>query len=157
MGEEILALPFLAGKRPDLGGCGGWGGGAPPPPPPHNPPNPGLIPLKAEDPKYFYVLRPVLAVMWLERGLGVVPTEFTRLVEGVLESGPLLAAIEVLLADKQAGKELDFGPRIPAISDFLKRELARMEVGEFERRVGNCPVERLNELFRLALDEVWGR
>ena len=33
--------------------------------------------------KYFYVLRPLLAVLWIERGLGVVPTEFCSLVEEI--------------------------------------------------------------------------
>lgn len=31
--------------------------------------------------KYFYVLRPLLAVRWIERNLGGVPVEFSRLVE----------------------------------------------------------------------------
>lgn len=105
--------------------------------------------------KYFYVLRPVLAVIWLEREMGVVPTEFSRLVEGVVESEQVKIAIDGLLAEKRTGNELDYGPRIPAISEFLERELERMEASEFERRMGRCPGERLNELFRIALDEVW--
>jgi predicted nucleotidyltransferase len=105
--------------------------------------------------KYFYVLRPVLAVIWLERGMGVVPTEFIRLVEGAVESEQVKEAIHALLIEKQTGNELDYGHRIPAISDFLEQELARMEAGEFERRIGQCPVEKLNELFRNALAEVW--
>ncbi len=31
--------------------------------------------------KYLYVLRPVLACLWIERGYGVVPIEFHKLVE----------------------------------------------------------------------------
>ena len=106
--------------------------------------------------KYFYVLRPVLAVIWLERDLGVVPTEFSRLVEGVIESADLRQAIDDLITSKLEGNELDRGPRIPVISDFLASELERMEASEFEKRVGNCPTERLNVLFRDALDEVCG-
>jgi predicted nucleotidyltransferase len=37
--------------------------------------------------KYFYVLRPLLAVQWIERGLGVVPTEFQRLVDELMGEG----------------------------------------------------------------------
>jgi predicted nucleotidyltransferase len=107
--------------------------------------------------KYFYVLRPVLAVLWLEKELGVVPTEFSSLVEGVVESQEVLDAIDKLLADKRLGNELDVGPRIPAISDFLDMELTRMEASEFEKRIGGCPVEQLNELFCEALDQVWNR
>ena len=35
--------------------------------------------------KYFYVLRPVLAIQWLEANLGPVPTEFGILVDRVVE------------------------------------------------------------------------
>lgn len=105
--------------------------------------------------KYFYVLRPVLAVIWLERKLGVVPTEFMRLVEGMVDSDRVREAIKELLTEKEAGNELDFGPRNPAISEFLERELARMEAIEFERRLGKCPVQQLEQLFLHALEEVW--
>jgi predicted nucleotidyltransferase len=36
--------------------------------------------------KYFYVLRPILAINWIERDLGVVPTEFQVLVEQVVDT-----------------------------------------------------------------------
>lgn len=106
--------------------------------------------------KYFYVLRPLLAVIWLERGMGVVPTEFGRLIEGVVKSEELRAAIEELLVEKREGKELDFGPRIPLISDFLEQELSRMETNGFVKHGKNCPAEILNEFFRDVLNEVWG-
>jgi predicted nucleotidyltransferase len=35
--------------------------------------------------KYFYVLRPLLAVRWIERDLGVVPTEFQLLFDGIVD------------------------------------------------------------------------
>jgi predicted nucleotidyltransferase len=106
--------------------------------------------------KYVYVLRPVLGVLWLENDMGIVPTAFQDLVDGVVESGPLKDAIHRLVERKQAGKELDRGPRVAAISDFLDRELARMEQAEFAKRVGRCPPDALDELFRWALDKMWG-
>lgn len=105
--------------------------------------------------KYLYVLRPVLAVMWLERQLGVVPTEFQKLVEGVVADQVLKDAINDLLDLKRSGAEMDYAPRIPEISQFLENELDRMEAEEFNRRTGNCPVEELNDVFRAALDEIW--
>ena len=106
--------------------------------------------------KYFYVLRPVLAVIWLERDMGVVPTPFRELVEGVVESEALKEAIGQLVDKKRAGQELDRGPRDPLISEFLERELARMEKVDFEKRVGACAMDELDALFRWALEEVWG-
>jgi predicted nucleotidyltransferase len=105
--------------------------------------------------KYLYVLRPILAVIWLERQLGVVPTEFQKLVEGVVDDADLKKAIDELLDLKRSGSEMDFAPKIPEISQFVESELDRMEREQFERRTGNCPVEELNGVFRSALDEVW--
>lgn len=105
--------------------------------------------------KYLYVLRPVLGVIWLEQDMGVVPTEFQKLVDGVIDDPELEQAIERLLEIKMSSTEKDVGPRMPVINEFLERELSRMEAQEFERKVGNCPLEKLNQLFRGALAEVW--
>ena len=106
--------------------------------------------------KYFYVLRPILAVNWLERGYGVVPTEFGTLVEEIVEDSELKQQINKLVKNKQTGQELDYGARIPIISDFISNELARLENKQFEKSLEKQPVEPLNELFRSALQEVWG-
>ena len=106
--------------------------------------------------KYFYVLRPILAVNWLERDLGVVPTEFQVLVENTVESSDLRVRIAELTKAKKQGNELDYGPRIPEIGDFIDRELARLEDKKFEARLERQPMSRLNELFRSALNEVYG-
>jgi hypothetical protein len=39
--------------------------------------------------KYFYVLRPVLACIWIERGYGVVPMEFGKLVDRIVDDQAL--------------------------------------------------------------------
>ncbi len=107
--------------------------------------------------KYFYVLRPILAIRWIERDLGVVPTEFQVLVEQVIDSSELKAEIEALVAAKRRGDELDRGPRIAQISDFIEMELARWESRQFGQEYGKPgpPVGEFNDLFRAALDEVW--
>jgi predicted nucleotidyltransferase len=77
--------------------------------------------------KYFYVLRPVLACLWIERGLGVVPMVFDELAEGVVEEAELKAAIAHLIELKRSAAELENGPRMPAVHEFLVREIARLE------------------------------
>jgi len=77
--------------------------------------------------KYFYVLRPVLACLWLEQERGPVPTEFQKLVGALVPVGPLRDAIDELLANKRDGRELDDGPRIPVFHEFLETQLARLE------------------------------
>jgi predicted nucleotidyltransferase len=107
--------------------------------------------------KYFYVLRPLLAIRWIEQGLGVVPTEFAVLVERVVESPVLKEAIDNLIRAKRRGEELDRGPRIQVISEYIESELRRLEGRQFKHEYGRLavPVGELNRLFRSALEEVW--
>ena len=76
--------------------------------------------------KYFYVLRPVLACRWIERGLGAVPMELSTLVERLIDGPRLRTDVDTLLEAKRGGQELDRGPRIDSISEFLERELERL-------------------------------
>jgi predicted nucleotidyltransferase len=78
------------------------------------------------------VLRPLLAVKWVEQGLGVVPTEFQVLVDQVVDSSELRDEIGKLVAAKRRGEELDRGPRIGRISEFIEDELVRLESKQFE-------------------------
>lgn len=105
--------------------------------------------------KYFYILRPLLAINWLEKGLGVVPTEFRILVNQVLEAEELRHAIAKLIEAKEQGAELDYGPRIPVISDFIEAEMTRLEGQQFKNDPDRSSVEALNRLFRSALAEIW--
>jgi uncharacterized protein len=103
--------------------------------------------------KYFYVLRPLLAINWIEKESTVVPMEFGALVERCVKASSLKQAIGNLLERKRTGQELDRGPRIPAISDFIDSELERLKRTVIEGK-SKPDSERLNEFFRWALDEV---
>lgn len=106
--------------------------------------------------KYFYVLRPILACLWIEAGLGVVPMEFQELVDTTVNGVDLLDAISVLLARKKAGDELDRGPRIPIIGAFIERELERLSGENPAPPAVSSDPTRLDQLFLDALGEVWG-
>ncbi|HSW02294.1 MAG TPA: nucleotidyltransferase domain-containing protein [Sedimentisphaerales bacterium] len=105
--------------------------------------------------KYLYVLRPVLACLWIERGYGVVPIEFQALVERVLDDGDVKAAVRGLIRSKKSGEELDRDPHIPMISSFLKRELDRLShvQGPSPERPSSVG---LDHVFRECLIEVYG-
>jgi len=105
--------------------------------------------------KYFYVLRPVLACIWLERGLGVVPTELGMLVEAVVTDSALRDAIAQLLEAKKAGEELRKGPRNEVISAFVARELARF-AGAKLAPAKTRSTEALDRLFVDTLVDVNG-
>ena len=105
--------------------------------------------------KYFYVLRPILAIRWIERETTSAPTEFGVLVENVVDSAALKDEIEKLLEAKRAGEELDRGPWIPLISEFIESELTRLEEQAVRFGKPKAPLDRLNELFRAVLQETW--
>lgn len=77
--------------------------------------------------KYFYVLRPIFAMMWIERDMGVVPMRFEDLMDGVLDDSELRAEIEKLLENKRAGFETAQIPRLESINRFIETELKRLE------------------------------
>ncbi|MFP4438998.1 MAG: nucleotidyltransferase domain-containing protein [Chloroflexaceae bacterium] len=105
--------------------------------------------------KYFYVLRPLLAIQWIEAGRGVVPVEFQVLVDTLVQDEALRQAIDQLLERKRAGEELDREPMIPAISAFIVSELARLETASIDHRRSGADIEQLNQLFRTVLTSVW--
>ena len=77
--------------------------------------------------KYLYVLRPVLAALWIERDLGAVPMPFHTLVDVIVTDPLLVSAIARLLEIKRAASESEYGEAIPEISRFIDTELTRLE------------------------------
>jgi uncharacterized protein len=106
--------------------------------------------------KYFYVLRPLLAMLWIEKGLGPAPIEFSRLLDAVVTDSDLRRAINLLLEAKKSGAELDRGPKIPAIGRFIEEEMDRLQNYTASKPSAAPSVDLLNELFRESLREVWG-
>jgi predicted nucleotidyltransferase len=102
--------------------------------------------------KYLYVLRPLLAIRWLESGRGVVPMPFRELVETLLPPGEVRDAIEQLLIAKQSGGELAWGPRVPALSNWITEELARLEAGPQVPSTSKSDPILLDHSFRDWLD-----
>lgn len=107
--------------------------------------------------KYFYVLRPLLAVRWIEQSRGPVPMLFTDLLATIPGEPDVVSAIETLRNRKMAGEELDRGPAIPIIGGFVAAEIARLEELHPERKVQYPGFEPLNTLFRTVLSETFDR
>ena len=72
--------------------------------------------------KYLYVLRPVLACVWIMQKHTVPPTEFSKLVEEVLPV-ELKVSVDELLAVKMKIEEKEKGERIPQIDSFIEAKL----------------------------------
>lgn len=77
--------------------------------------------------KYLYVLRPLLATVWIEQGRGVAPMRFQDLVDSIATDPALRDAIARLLAIKRAAPESEYGEPLPIINAFIERELNRLE------------------------------
>ena len=110
---------------------------------------------KVKPKKYFYVLRPVLAVAWIERGLGVVPMEFSKLVEAIVEGEEIHKEIQELLQLKRSGSELDTIEPLRAIHHFLETEIQRHLDNKPTYPKPSHDIEELNVLFRNAFEKAW--
>ena len=87
--------------------------------------------------KYFYVLRPILCVKWIEEYNQFPPVKFNELVS-LLPDSFLYNDVVNLVQSKQNGAELKTGKYIPSISNFLDGEIIRIDeytkTMEFEKQ-----------------------
>lgn len=107
--------------------------------------------------KYFYVLRPLLAIRYIEAGLGIPPVQFEKLVEAVAPH-QLRNSIAELLELKSRTSELGLGEPIPEIGAFIESELERhgeqfSGQGRPDLLEGKEVRAELNEIFRRAVAE----
>ena len=101
------------------------------------------------------MLRPVLACMWIEKGLGVPPIEFEKLCEKLIPEGSLRRQITELKRKKKDGIEMDAAPPIEEISEFIITQMEKFgeatKETQFTKEWGP-----LDELFRNTLVRVNG-
>ena len=107
-----------------------------------------VVPLK----KYFYVLRPLLAIMWLEQYDEPAPIEFEVLRKLVSENKPLDDAISDLLARKRVSLEKEYAPAVPVINEFIESELHRHEAFSTGAKGRDATFDDLNMLFKSVLE-----
>lgn len=105
--------------------------------------------------KYFYVLRPLLAIRHIEQGLGIPPVRFQDLVESVAPA-EIRVAIANLLELKAQTSELGLGDPVPEIGAFIEAELGRhgrgfSGQGRPDLLLGGDLRDRLNDVFRAAI------
>lgn len=101
--------------------------------------------------KYLYVLRPILACLWIEQTSSPPPMAFELLLDRLLPNGPLRDSIDALLMKKRSAKEVEDGPRVPEISEFIEAQLLRMEQSPPALTPGQGSGEQLDAFFRRVL------
>ena len=95
--------------------------------------------------KYLYVLRSVLACVWIIQKHTVPPTEFMKLVEEVFPE-ELKALVDELLAVKMKSGEKEKVARIPQINLFIESKLNEATVFPVNEEVQK-DYEKLGKLF----------
>ncbi|WP_247741650.1 nucleotidyltransferase domain-containing protein [Endozoicomonas sp. G2_1] len=106
-----------------------------------------VVPLK----KYFYVLRPLLAIMWLEKYDKPAPIEFDVLRQLVADNEALDEAISELVARKKVSLEKEYAPAVPIINQFIESELSRHQENPPSAGDRDADFELLNQLFKRVL------
>lgn len=102
--------------------------------------------------KYFYVLRPVIACMWIEKYGDSPPMEFDSLLKLIESNIALYDQIIELLKRKKAGTELGLGERIDEINNFIENKFIYFDTVASEYGKQTKPDEEyLNSIFRELL------
>lgn len=97
--------------------------------------------------KYLYVLRPLLAVRWIDQGLGMPPMVFETLMEATLDDAAQRTEVEELLVLKRQAVEAEYGPARSALHRLIEEQLQRAENLGAPR--GGChDPERLDRFLR---------
>ncbi|HEY8939553.1 MAG TPA: nucleotidyltransferase domain-containing protein [Cellvibrio sp.] len=106
-----------------------------------------IVPLK----KYFYVLRPLLSIIWLEKYHSTAPIEFHKLRELLTEHSEVNTEIDLLLTRKKQSQEKEIAPAIPVLNQFIETMLAHYEELKLVEPERDKNIELLNKLFQQFL------
>lgn len=97
--------------------------------------------------KYLYVLRPLLAMLWIDADLGMPPMKFAHLAEAMLKDQPeLVDEINQLLEIKMRSGEAEYGARFPLIHAFIEQQLAAQDAVSTNFRHPNGKLAMLDQL-----------
>ena len=106
-----------------------------------------IAPLK----KYFYVLRPLLSIMWLEKYEEPAPIEFEKLRSLIPSGSKLDLVISDLLERKKRSLEKELAPAVPELNLFIESQLERLESYQEVPDKDRKHMESLNSLFRVSV------
>lgn len=105
-----------------------------------------MVPLK----KYFYVLRPLFSIQWLEKYGTAAPIEFEKVLS-LVSDNQLLDEIHLLLERKKVSEEKMLAPAIPVLNRYIERQLERLENIKLPKTDRSMEMVQLNELFHKVL------
>lgn len=103
---------------------------------------------------WFYVLRPLLAMRWIELGNGVPPMRFDLLMDGAIQDATLRNELNALVEQKKLGAEQDDFTPPPTVAAYVESELERLRDNPPELSAERKKAE-LDYIFRASLDAAW--
>lgn len=106
--------------------------------------------------KYFYVLRPILACIWIEKNHTFPPVAFKELEKSTVDNVKLKQEINTLIGMKKNGIVADKKIHFPLLNHFLENEINRIEKVAKNWKDNRADVtSELNLIFREILKEAW--
>lgn len=105
-----------------------------------------MVPLK----KYFYVLRPLFSIQWLECYGTAAPIEFDKVLS-LITDNELLDTIHSLVERKKRSEEKMLAPAIPVLNQYIEKQLDRLEDIKLPKSDRSLEMAQLNELFHEVL------
>ncbi len=104
--------------------------------------------------KYFYVLRPILACMYIETYGIEPPILFSELLAQPKIPVEVVNEVTLLLNRKLAGDELDWEPRSDTLNDFITTQITYFEEAVKDIDSGQLvSYDTLNDLFRRYVNQ----
>jgi predicted nucleotidyltransferase len=102
--------------------------------------------------KYFYAVRPAIALQWLRERADPPPMDLPGLLSGVRLPDAAAAALEALRVAKKSSSEVGAGPRIEALDDYIEQQAAwGLKAKGRLPRPDPALVQQSNVLFRAAV------
>ncbi len=107
--------------------------------------------------KYFYAVRPAMALQWLRERRDPPPMDLPGLLTGITLPAEVAAALENLREAKRVSSEVGMGPRIVVLDDYIE-EQAQWGMKAKGRPPSPNPalVAQSNALFRAAVRDEFG-
>ncbi len=98
--------------------------------------------------KYFYVIRPILSLIWIEKNKTVPPILFNELLEKTQLEQNVRNAVENLLIIKKEKRELDLYPKVEELNRFIEEKIKYYEqfLKNFEFEKDLPETEKFNQL-----------
>ncbi|GAM96683.1 hypothetical protein U91I_00303 [alpha proteobacterium U9-1i] len=102
--------------------------------------------------KYFYVIRPAMALHWLREKGGAPPMDLPGLLAGVVLPRETADALEALRLSKRESAEMGEGARIPAIDAYVEAQAAWALASKPRAPTPSAAlIDRTNSFFRAAV------